>query len=217
MYIGRLEIFFFVLLTIYLAALTSLICLKRISRKWRLSAYSLFFLVHVFAMHVYHAFHFIERNNASGMRAMDFFTLLSQQLSSGIVQVELLELPGYYVGTTLSLLAAIAVIAGAVIIWQKIRWYSYALLILVFFLSNFLFGIFDTLEKRHDIEEHNSLRQRVYTLLEQKVAQNITYKQMANVIADNLKEFHFSYENRIDEKKSCEKIISALNDLQPTK
>ena len=74
MYIGRLEIFFFVLLTIYLAALTSLICLKRISRKWRLSAYCLFFLVHVFAMHVYHAFHFIERNNASGMRAMDFFT-----------------------------------------------------------------------------------------------------------------------------------------------
>lgn len=215
MYIGRLEIFIFVLVLIYLAALIGLICLKCIPRKWRLGAYCFFFLVHGFAMFVYHSFHFIDRNNASGMRALDFFTNLSQQLSSGIVQMELLELPDYFVGTMLSLLAAIAIIAGFVIVWQKIRWYSYVLLLLCFFLSNFLFSVFDTLDKRHDIEEHNSLRKRVYALLEQKMAESITHKQMADVIDANLEDFHCTYENRNDERISCEKIISALNDLQP--
>jgi len=166
-------------------------------------------------MLVYHSLHFIERNIASGMRALDFFTNLSQQLSSGTVQMELLELPGYFVGTTLSLLAAIAIVAGSVLVWQKIRWYSYVILLLCFFMSNFLFIIFDTLDKRRDIEEHNSLRQRVYALLEQKELQNITPKQMSDVIAASQEDFHFTYENRIDEKKSCEKIISALNALQP--
>lgn len=215
MYIGRIEIFIVVLFVTYLAALIGLICLKHIPRKWRIGAYCFFFIIHICALSVFHALHFIERNNASGMRAMDFFTHLSQQLSSGIVQVELLEPPAYFVGTTLSLLAAIAMIAGLVIIWQKIRWYSYVLLLLVFFLSNFLFCLFDTINERLDFEEHNSLRQRVYTLISQKKEQNITLQQIADAISVNMQDFHSTYENRVDEKHSCEKIISAINDLQP--
>ena len=215
MYIGIIEIFIVVLFVIYLTALIGLTCLKHIPLKWRIGAYCFFFIVHICTLSVFHAFHFIDRNIASGMRAMDFFTLLSQQLSSGVFQTELLDLPDYFVGTTLSLLAAIAIIAGFVIIWQQIRWYSYVLLLLVFFLSNFLFCIFDTINERHDFEEHNSLRQRVYTLISQKIEQNITLQQIADAISVNMQDFHSTYENRVDEKHSCEKIISAINDLQP--
>ena len=102
-----------------------LIFLNRIPRRWRLGIYLFCISMHLFAALVLSSLSWINRNIASGMRAQHFFENLQQQLAVGTVHQEFLELPGYAPGVILTLLAAAAIIAGAVFAWRKIRWYSW--------------------------------------------------------------------------------------------
>ena len=136
-------------------------------------------------------------------------------MDSGTLNEEYLELPGWTAAGVLSLLALATVIGGGVVLWRKIRWYSWPLLIGSFILSFFLFEVCNRSDDRQDVREYNELRRRVYALIGQKQAQNVSKKQMADALAANLKDFQYSYESRKDEKESVELILSALRDLTP--
>ena len=98
-------------------------------------------------------------------------------------------------------------------VWRKIRWYSWPLLIAAFGLSSFLFAAGHRVDDRRDVAERNDLRRRTYALLAEKRAQGVTDRQLAEVIAANRKDFRYSYETRAAERKSVNRILAALREL----
>ena len=210
------DLLFLTILLIYVIVLLGfLACLPLIPRGWRIVVYSVLSAAHLFAGYAFHVLRFMSRNIASGQHAQNFFTALQQQLSSGTLNEEYLELPGWTSSVLLSLLAVTAIIGGGFVLWRKIRWYSWPLLIGSFILSFFLFEVFNRSDDRQDIREYNGLRRRVYALIGQKRTQRMSNKQMADAIAADLKNFQYSYESRTEEKESVELILSALRDLTP--
>ena len=204
------------ILLIYAVTLLGfLACLYFIPRIWRIVGYFVLCAANLFAGYAFHVLRFMSRNIASGQHAQNFFTALQRQLSSGTLNEEYLELPGWSSAVLLSLSAAVAIIGGGFVLWRKIRWYSWLLLIGAFILSFFLFEVFNRSDDRQDVREYNELRRRVYASIGQKRAQRVSSKQMADVIAANLKDFQYSYESRKSEKGSVELILSALRDLTP--
>ena len=203
---------------LYLAGLIAfLIFLGKIPRVWPVLICASFCAANIFAAGVVHSLNFVSRNSLSGLRTQTFFTILQEQLSAGHFPAELPELPGCGFGILLSLLAAAAILGGLICCWVKIRWYSYLILPAAFLLSTLLFAWPDAVDQRQDIEELNMLCRRTYALIAEKRAQGVTARQMADAVGENLKEYHYSYENRKDEKKSVDKLLSALRDLKPVK
>ena len=192
-----------------------MVFLGRMKRLWRLAGYTFFCLIHVFISLVVLALSFIDRNLASGERVESFFTVLQKQLAAGNCRPEFLPLPGYLPGILLTLISAAAIIGGAVLVWRNIRWYSRPLLLLAFFLSMNLFSVCGTILEREAIREHNSLRRMIYSLIERKFAQQVAARQMAEAIAEGLKEFSLSYENREPESESVRRIVLRLAELSP--
>ena len=212
------EFFILLLGCLYLVALIAfLVFLGKIPRFWRLAAYGALCAVLVFVAWGFHSLQSLGRNISSGLRALEFFKALQAQLASGNFAEELLELPGVGLGILLSLLAAAAIIGGAVCCLLKIRWYSYFILPAAFILASFLFAYPDALDRRQDVEEHNALRRRTYALAAEKRAQGVTGRQMADVIGAKLKDFHCGYESRRGEKESVARILAALRALTPQK
>ena len=191
-----------------------LIFLNRLPRCWRLGIYLVGISTHLFAALVLFSLSWIERNCASGERAQHFFESLQQQLATGTVHREFLELPGYPAGVILTLLAAVAIIAGAVFAWRKLRWYSWFVLIFAFIMTQFVFSVCVRAKDRESIEDHNEMRRLIYALVEQKKTEGVPLRQMADAIGENLQEFRYSYENRREEIKSEKKIEAALKKLR---
>ena len=203
-----------IVLFVYLISLIGfLVSLKFIPRPWRLAGYVVFSDAHVFAAYFLHSLNFLQRNIASGERTQQFFKSVWRQLAAGSLQPEFAELPGYVFPILLSLLAAAAILGGGVLLWQKIRWYSWPLLILAFFLSGFLFAFGNAQDDRQDIQGHNLLRKRIYELIGQKRAQQVPDRQLADAIRVGLKNYEYSYTSRQAEETSVEIIVSALRDL----
>ena len=192
-----------------------LIFLNRIPRWWRMGIYLLCTGLYLFIADFFYLLSGLGRNNASGMRAQHFFENLQQQLAAGTVRQEFLELTGYASGVILTLLAAAAIIAGAVFAWRKLRWYSWFVLIFAFIMTQFSFSVCGRAKDRESIEIHNEIRQRVYGLIEQKRTEGVTNRQMTDSIAENLKEFRYSYESRRVEIESEKRIEDALKKLRP--
>ena len=191
-----------------------LIFLNQIPRWWRLGIYLLctgFYLIIAHILYVVASV--IGRNVDSGIRAQHFFESLQQQLASGTVHQEFLELPGYASGVILTLLAAASIMAGAVFAWRKIRWYSWFVLIFAFIMTQFAFSVCIRAEGRKSIEDHNEMRHLFYGLIEQKRTEGVTDRQMADSVAENLKEFHFC-ESRRAEIESEKRIEDALKNLR---
>ena len=210
--------FFLICLCLYLFALVAfLYFLEKLPRVWRLAVFGAFCAVHIFVAWIIHNLQFVHRNAFSGFRTLEFFKALQAQLSSGDFTAGLPELPGIGFGILLSLLAVAAIIGGAVCCWLKIRWYSHFILPAAFILSSFLFAYPDAADRRQDAEEHNALRRRTYALVAEKRAQGVTGRQMADVIAAKLKDFHCDYESRRGEKESVARILAALRALTPQK
>ncbi len=198
---------------VLIAPLVFLFFLNYIPRWWRLGIYLFCVAMHLFAAHVLFSLSWIERNCASGERAQHFFESLLQQLAAGTVHQDFLVLPGYASGVVLTALAAVAVIAGMVFAWRKIHWYSWFVLIFAFIMTQFAFSVCVRAKDRESIEDHNEMRRLVYGLVEQKRTEGVTDRQMAETIAENLKEFHYSYENLRTEIESVNRIEDALKKL----
>ncbi len=191
-----------------------LIFLNSIPRWWRLGIYLFCVAMHLFAAFVLFSLSWIERNCASGERAQHFFESLQQQLAAGTVHQDYLKLPGYASCVVLTVLAAAAVIVGAVFAWRNIRWYSWFALIFAFIMTQFAFSVCVRAKDRKSIKAHNEERRLVYGLIEQKRTEGVTDQQMAETIAENLKEFHYSYENLRAEIESVNRIEDALKKLR---
>ena len=88
-------------------------------------------------------------------------------------------------------------------------------LIFAFIMTQFSFSVCVRAKDRESIEIHNEIRQRVYGLIEQKRTEGVTDRQMADSIAENLKEFRYSYESRRAEIESEKRIEDALKKLRP--
>ncbi len=114
----------------------------------------------------------------------------------------------------LTLLAVAAILAGAVFAWRKIRWYSWFVLIFAFVMTQFFFSVCTWAKDRESIVDHNEMRLIIYGLIEQKRTEGVTDRQMAETIAENLKEFRYSYENRCEEIESKKRIEDALKKLR---
>ena len=138
---------------------------------------------------------------------------MQQQLAAGTVHRTFLELPGYVPCVILTLLAAAAIIAGAVFAWRKLRWYSWFVLIFAFIMTQFAFSVCVREKDRESIRDHNEMRRLVYGLIEQKRTAGVTDRQMTDSIAENLKEFRYSYESRRAEIESEKRIEDALKKL----
>ena len=208
---------FFIQLFFLIAAigpLAFLIFLNRIPRWWRLIIFFLCAGLYLFIADLFYSLSGLGRNIASGARTQHFFESLQQQLASGTVHQDFLTLPGYASGAVLTLLAVAAIIAGAVFAWRKIRRYSWFVLISAFIMTQFVFSVRVRTEDRKSIEYHNETRRRVYGLIEQKRTEGVTDRQMAETIAENLKEFRYSYENRRTEIESEKRIEAALKKLR---
>ena len=191
-----------------------MIFLNRIPRWWRLGLYLLYAGLALFGADFFYFVSGFGRNIDSGERAQHFFESLQQQLATGTVHREFLELPGYAAGAVLSLFAAAAVIAGAVFAWRKIRWYSRHVLCVAFFMTQFVFWGCVQAKDSKSIEVHNEMRRLVYGLIEQKRTEGVTDLQMADSIAEHLKGFRYSYENRREEIESEKRIENALKKLR---
>lgn len=210
------DLLFLTILLIYVVTLIGfLVFLHLIPRVWRIVGYSVLCAAHIFAGYAFHILRFMSRNCASGQHAIGFFTALQLQLSLGTLNEEYLELPGWTAAALLSLLGIAAIIGGGAVLWRKICWYSWPLLIGSFILSFFLFEVLNRADDRQDVREYNELRRRVYALIGQKQAQLVSKKQMADAIAENLKDFQYCYESRKMETGSVDLILSALRDLTP--
>ena len=201
---------------IYLLCLLGfLIPLKWISRGWRRGILALFCLVNTGLAFIYRGLDFITFNIQSGERALNFFTGLSEQLANNTVKVEYLPMPSYTASIILGIVSLAVVIAGFVVLGLKIRWYSWVTTIAALVFSFGIFGIQTPLSEERYIKDSNHLREKTYSLIEQKRKEKVSNKQISEAIKANLKDFRYTYENREDEKESSEKILIAIKNLQP--
>ena len=201
---------------IYLLALQGfLIPLKWIPPGWRWVILAFFCTINIGLSFIYRGVHYLTFNIQSGEYALNFFTGLSEQLANNSVNVEYIPMPSYTTSIILGIVSLAVVIAGFVIIGMKVRWYSWLSVIAVLVFS---FGILDIqtphVEERY-IKDSNQLREKTYSLIEQKRKENVSYKQIFDAIKANLKDFRYTYENRKDERESSEKILTAIEKLKP--
>ena len=192
-----------------------LILLKWLPRWGRLVGYVLFCIINIGLAFIYRCLNFITFHLQSGERALKFFTELSETLAHNTMNIEYLPMPSYTASIIWGIISLLVVIANIVMLNLKIRWYSYVITIAALFCA---FGILDIQtphsEKRY-ISDSNALRKKAYLLIEQKRKENVSDKQISEAIKANLTDFRYTYENREDERKSSEKILTAIKSLQP--
>ena len=200
----------------YLLALAAFIFfLEKIPRIWKLVGYAFFCILTIFISMIYRALDFISFNCESGIRAQNFFETLQQELTAGTFTAAYLEVPGTTWGTLLSIIALLAIIGGGIVLWFKVRWFSYITTFAAIVLSFDTTAFITAFKAPEYIVSHNDIRKKSYTLIEKKLAEKIPHQQLAEVIKTNLKDFRYTYENREDEKASSEKILIAIKNLQP--
>lgn len=208
--------------TLFAGALIYLLCLlgfliplKRIPKVWRLVIFTVFCAVNIGLDFIIRGLSFISFNIQSGERALNFFTELSEELARNTMSIEYLPMPSYTASIIWGIISLLVVIAGFVVLGLKIRWYSWVTTIAALFCACGILGIQTPHSEERYINDSNTLRKKTYLLIEQKRKENVSDKQISEAIKANLKDFRYTYENREDEKASTEKILTAIENLQP--
>jgi hypothetical protein len=213
---GSFEESFFYGALIYLIYLLGfLILLKQIHRVWRWVIFTVFCVINIGLAGIFRGLNFITFNIQSGERALNFFTELSETLARNTMSIEYLPMPSYTASTIWGIISLLVVIAGFVVLGLKIRWYSWVTTIAALFCACGILGIQTPRSEERYINDSNTLRKKTYLLIEQKRKENVSDKQISEAIQANLKDFRYTYENREDEKASTEKILTAIENLQP--
>ena len=201
---------------IYLLCLLGfLIPLKRIPKVWRLAIFTVLCAVNIGFAFICRCFNFITFHLQSGERALNFFTELSETLALNIMNIEYLPMPSYTASIIWGIISLLVVIAGFVVLGLKIRWYSWGTTIAALFCASGILDIQTPHSEMRYINDSNTLRKKTYLLIEQKRKENVSNKQISEAIKANLKDFRYTYENREDERESSEKILTAIENLQP--
>ena len=197
------------------APLAFLIFLERIPRWWRLGLWFFCTASLLFPAYFLSAMVSYFRTMNFGHSTVDFLTELQKQLTAGRVREDLLEVPGYAAGIVLTGFALIAMIAGCVFTWRKIRGYSYFILIFAFLCIPFAFSAPHKSRHRQDVLDRNDFRSQIYSLIAKNRAQNVTGKQMADTIKKALEGFKFPC-RRGDVDQLMKRVKKALDELTPT-
>lgn len=206
----------FLISVFFLVALAAfLIFLEKIPRLWRLIIYAFLSLMMVFFSLISRALDFISFNVESGIRAQNFFETLHKELTAGRLNITYLEVPGTTAGTVLSIIALLAFIGGGIVLRFKVRWFSYITTFAAIFLAFEVTTFITAFNAPEYIVRHNEMRKKSYTLIENKLAENIPHQRMAEVIKTNLKDFRYTYENLKDETASTDRILTAIGELSP--
>ncbi len=205
----------FIMTVLMLALAAFIFFLEKIPRIWKLVGYAFFCILTIFISMIFRAFDFISFNCESGERAKNFFETLHKDLAAGTLDIAYLEVPGTQPGTLLSIIALLAIIGGGIVLWFKVRWFSYITTFAAIVLSFDTTAFITAFKAPEYIVSHNDIRKKSYTLIEKKLAEKIPPQRLAEVIKINLKDFRYTYENREDEKASSEKILTAIENLQP--
>ena len=192
-----------------------LLLLERIPRWLRLGIYLFFCVVNIGVAFICRALNFLSYNIQSGERALKFFTELSETLANNTMNVEYLPMPTYTASIIVGIISLLVVIAGFVVLGLKIRWYSWVTTIAALLCASGILCIQTPHSQKRYINDSNTLRKKTYLLIEQKRKENVSNEQISEAIKTNLKDFHYSYENRMDERTSSEKILTAIKNLQP--
>ena len=208
------ERFFCGALIYLLCLLGFLIPLKQIPKVWRWVIFTVFCTVNIGLATGFRGLNFITFNIQSGERALNFFTELSEELAQNAMSVEYLPMPSYTASIIWGIISLLVVIAGFVVLGLKIRWYSWVTTIAALFCACGILDIQTPHSEMRYINDSNTLRKKTYLLIEQKRKENVSNKQMSEAIKANLKDFRYTYENREDERKSSEKILTAIKNLQ---
>ena len=212
------EQMFFCIAIIYLLALLGFLTqLKRISRWWRLGILAVFCAVNMAFAGILRTLAYLSYNIQSGERALKFFTELAGQLANDTVTIEYLPMPTYTASIVWGIISLLGMIAAFVVLGMKFRWYSWIAALSAMIFAFGTLGIQTPYTESRYIRDSNLLRKKTYSLIEQKRKENVSTKQLSDAIKANLKDFHYSYENRKDEKASSEKILTAMQNLQPEK
>ncbi|MBO4511599.1 MAG: hypothetical protein J5746_02425 [Victivallales bacterium] len=183
-----------------------------ISRIWRSLVCIVLSGIHVFAGFVFYELSFIDRNLTFGLQTETLFTSIAEQLGKGLLLEEYIQPPALVWHAILSVLGALSVAGGLVLVLMKMRWWSWLLLCLALVLST---EIFSYPKKKLDcaaIARQNALRQRAYSLVKQRRSDGIPDKLLAETITLQMEDFRYTYENRTEAIQSAEKIITALNE-----
>ena len=190
-----------------------LLLLERIPRWWRWGIYLFFCVVNIGVAFICRALNYLSYNIQSGERALKFFTELSEELAHNTMSIEYLPMPTYTASIIGGIISLLVVIAGFVVLGLKIRWYSWVTTIAALLCASVILCIQTPHSLKRYINDSNTLRKKTYLLIEQKRKENVSNKQISEAIKANLKDFHYSYENRMDERTSSEKILTAIKNL----
>ena len=192
-----------------------LILLKWLPRWGRLVGYVFFCIINIGLAFIYRGLAFLSFNIQSGERALDFFTELSKTLAHNTMNIEYLPMPSYTASIIWGIISLLVVIAGFVVLNLKIRWYSYVTTIASLFCTFSILDIQTPHSEKRYISDSNTLREKTYSLIEQKRKENVSNKQISEVIKANLTDFRYTCETREEEKESSKKILFAIKNLQP--
>ena len=192
-----------------------LILLKWLPRWGRLVGYVFFCIINIGLAFIYRGLAFLSFNIQSGERALDFFTELSETLAHNTMNIEYLPMPSYTASIIWGIISLLVVIAGFVVLNLKIRWYSYVTTIASLFCTFSILDIQTPHSEKRYISDSNTLREKTYSLIEQKRKENVSNKQISEVIKANLTDFRYTCETREEEKESSKKILFAIKNLQP--
>ena len=174
------------IMTVLMLALTAfLFFLEKIPRIWKLVGYTFFCILTIFISMIYRALDFISFNCESGIRAQNFFETLHKDLAAGTLDIAYLEVPGTTTGTLLSIITLLAIIGGGIVLWFKVRWFSYITTFAAIVLSFDTTAFITAFKAPEYIVSHNDIRKKSYTLIEKKLAEKIPHQQLAEVIKTN--------------------------------
>lgn len=205
----------FIMTVLMLALVAFLFFLEKIPRIWKLVGYAFFCILTIFISLIYRGLNFISFNCESGERAKNFFETLHKDLAAGTLDIAYLEAPGTTTGTLLSIIALLAIVVGGIVLWFKVRWFSYITTFAAIVLSFDTTAFITAFKAPEYIVRHNDIRKKSYSLIEKKLAEKITHQHLAEVIKTNLKDFRYSYENLKDETASTNRILTAIGELSP--
>ena len=206
----------FVAALIYCFALLGFLLLLRCIPRWlRWGIYLFFCVVNIGVAFICRALNHLTYNIQSGERALKFFTELSGELANNTMNVEYLPMPTYTASIIVGIISLLVVIAGFVVLGLKIRWYSWVTTIAALLCASGILCIQTPHSLKRYINDSNTLRKKTYLLIEQKRKENVSNKQISEAIKANLKDFRYSYENRMTERTSSEKILTAIKNLPP--
>ena len=202
---------------VYIAAMAGgLYGIMKLSRPWRILIYLVLVAANLFIQYSFVASSFIRSNISFNGKTEEFFTKLAEQLAQGCMFEEFLKPSNSSGGAIwLSAFAFLLLVGGFVSVIPKPRWWTCLTVLAALIISYNIYAFPVYKSEISYYSEQNELRRRACEAVERKRAEGVADALLSEVISVHLKDFTATYENRKEAKESAERILAAINALQP--